>query len=132
MKTIKIVGALIFILSITLALLFNQTSQENTTHNNFLNDVNEQKAFTQEISKNIFYIYRNKHSSTNQLDKSIKDFLLHMSNSEQTHKQSQKIITLWNNFYLHVQNFRDRSKTTVLYENIILEDIVKDIYNTNL
>ena len=132
MKKIKIVGAFIFILSITLALLFNKTSQENNLHNNFLNTINKQKAFTQEISKNIFYIYRNKESSTNQLDKSIKDFLLYMSNSGETHKQSQEIITLWNKFYLHVQNFRDKSKTTTLYENIILEDIVKDIYNTNL
>lgn len=132
MKIIKIVGAFIFILSITLALLFNKTSEQNNTHNNILNAINEQKAFTQEISKNIFYIYRNKDRSTSQLDKSIKDFINHMNNSEQSEVQSQKVITLWNKFYLHVQNFRDKCKTATLYENIILEDIVKDIYNTNL
>ena len=75
MNKIKIVCAFIFIVAVTLALLFNYTSQENNSHDNFLNTVNEQKAFTQEISKNIFYIYKNKHASTKQLDVSIKEFI---------------------------------------------------------
>ena len=132
MKTIKIIGAFIFILSITLALLFNQTSEQNKLHNNYLNTINEQKAFTQEISKNIFYIYRNKNSSTDQLDKAIKDFINHMNSVEQTDVKSQKIITLWNKFYLHVQNFRDKIKIKAPYSSITLEETVQDIYNTNL
>jgi hypothetical protein len=132
MKNIKIIGALLFVVSVTLAVLFNYTSKENITHNNLLNTINEQKDFAQEISKNIFYIYKNKESSTEELDNSIKKFLDHMNNKDQTLIQSNKVMTLWNEFYLHVEHFRNQSKTVALYSNIILEEIVKNIYNTNL
>ena len=131
MKKIKTVGALIFILSIILSVLFIYTSKENLVHNDFTNSINKQKAFTQEISKNIFYIYKNKDASTETLDGSVKDFLEHMRNQNQT-LQSKEIIMLWNNFYLHVQHFRDQMKTTSIYSNILIEKSVKDIYNTNL
>ncbi|MEK6659741.1 MAG: hypothetical protein AABY36_08690 [Campylobacterota bacterium] len=132
MQRIKIVGALIFSLSMTLALLFNYTSKENSLHNDFINEISQQKDFTQEISKNIFYIYKNPNSSTQSLDNSIKKFLSNIRNEEQTLKKSTQVIKLWNNFYLHVQHFRDQINNKSLYSNIILEKSVKDIYNTNL
>ena len=132
MKKIKIVGALIFILSIILAVLFSYTSKKSLIHNNLTNTINEQKDFTQEISKNIFYIYKNKDSSTKTLDNSVKHFLENMSNKDQTLQRSKKIIKLWNDFYLHVQHFRDQNKNISPYSNIILQKSVKDIYNTNL
>ncbi|MDD5401406.1 MAG: hypothetical protein PHQ93_09490 [Sulfurimonas sp.] len=130
MQRIKIVGALIFTLSMTLALLFNHTSKENSLHNDFINIMSQQKDFTQEISKNIFYIYKNPSSSTQSLDNSIKKFLSNIKNEEL--EKSAQIIKLWNNFYLHVQHFRDQINNKSLYSNIILEKSVKDIYNTNL
>ena len=141
MNKIKIVGALIFILSISLAILSNSISQNNKTNSEVLNIINEQKAFTQEISKNIFYIYRNQNASTSQLNDSIKKFIKNMNtknrkidkfSSIKIKKQTDKIILLWNNFYLKVQDFRDLNKVTTTYSNIILEKIVKDIYNLNL
>ena len=132
MKKIKIVGAFIFILSIILAVLFNYTSKESLIHTNLTDTINKQKNFTQEISKNIFYIYKNKDSSTKTLDSSVKHFLKHMRSKEQTLKRSEKIIKLWNDFYLHVQHFRDHTKNMSPYSNIILQKSVKDIYNINL
>ncbi len=141
MTKIKIVGAFIFILSIVLAILFNYTSRQNNFKNEFLSDTNTQKAFTQEISKNIFYLYKNKDASYNELDNYIKKFSQHMNNKDQTYskvstvqidKQNKIIIKQWNEFYLSVQNFRDQSKTTAAYSNIILEKTVNDIYNKNL
>ena len=131
MKKIKIVGALIFILSIVLSVIFIYTSKENLVHNNFTNSINKQKGFTQEISKNIFYIYKNKDASTETLDSSVKHFLEHMRSQNQT-IQSKKIIILWNDFYLHVQHFRDQMKNSSIYSSILIEKSVKDIYNTNL
>ena len=55
-----------------------------------------------------------------------------MSNKDQTLQRSKKIIKLWNDFYLHVQHFRDQNKNISPYSNIILQKSVKDIYNTNL
>ncbi len=141
MTKIKIVGGLIFIVSIVLAVLFNHISQQNRLNSGLLDVINEQKAFTQEISKNIFYINKNRDASTAQLDDSIKKFIERMKhkdkileeiNSPQIKAKSSEIVILWNEFYLSVQDFRDKSKTTTAYSNIILEEIVKDIYNTNL
>ena len=64
MNKIKIAGVLLFILSIGLAILFYYTNNQNRVNTTLLNTINEQKAFTQEISKNIFYIYKNKNAST--------------------------------------------------------------------
>lgn len=132
MQKIKIVGALIFILSITLALLFNHTSQESSLHAEYINTINRQKDFTQEISKNIFYIYKNPNSSTEALENSIKLFLDSTKDKNSYEETNQKITKLWNNFYLYVQHFRDNIKNKSPYSNIIIEKIVKDIYNTNL
>ena len=132
MKKIKIIGALIFILSITLALLFNHTSKEIANYNSVVNTINEQKDFTQEISKNIFYIYKNQSNSTQTLDDSIKKFLQNMKNKEHYSQNSTQIIKLWNTFYLHVQHFRDQIKNKSIYSNILIEKSIKDIYNTNL
>ena len=141
MTKIKIVGGLIFIVAIVLAALFNHISQQNRINSGLLNVVNEQKAFTQEISKNIFYINKNRDASTAQLDDSIKQFIERMKNknaildeidSPEIKEKSREILVLWNEFYLSVQEFRDKSKTTVAYSNIILEEIVKDVYTINL
>lgn len=132
MKKIKIVGALIFILSITLALLFIHTSKEIANHNSIVNTINEQKDFTQEISKNIFYIYKNQSNSTQTLDDSIRKFLQNMKSREHYSQNSTQIIKLWNTFYLHVQHFRDQIKNKSIYSNILIEKSIKNIYNTNL
>jgi len=141
MTKIKIVGALIFILSIILAILFNHVSEQSKISNNLLDTINQQKAFTQEISKNIFYIYKNPTASNSQLDDSIKSFVSNMNNRDKKldgidsiaiKEQSAKILILWNSFYLEVQNFRNLSKTTTAYSSIILEKLVNDIYKINL
>lgn len=132
MNRIKIIGILILMLSITLAVLFNYTSEKNIKHSELLNTINEQKDFTQEISKNIFYMHKDKECSTTALDDSIKSFLHQMNAKEHKLQLNKEIITLWNKFYLLVQDFRSNIKNTSLYSNIILEKEVRDIYNTNL
>ena len=141
MTKIKVVGILIFILSIALAFLSSYISNENKINNSILNGINSQKAFTQEISKNIFYIYKNQDASTKQLDDSIRKFIDNLNNKDKvlhnTHSLSIKnkndeIVFLWNRFYLHVQNFRDKRKVVTAYSSILLEKVVNDIYNTNI
>ncbi len=141
MTKIKIIGAFIFVISIVLGVIFNFVNEQNRDNNNFIKIINQQKAFTQEISKNIFYISKHKDSSTKQLNDSIKQFLsnmdkrednLHEVHSIEIKKQSAKIMKLWNEFYILVQNFKDQKKVTTTYSNILLEKIVIDIYNKNL
>jgi len=83
MNKIKFLSALIFVLSIILALYSKYMAQENDVSLNLLKVINEQKAFTQEISKNIFYIYNNKHASTKQLDESIAAFVENVNHKEE-------------------------------------------------
>ncbi len=141
MNKIKIAGIIIFLVSITLAFVSTTISEHTKSNNNFLETINKQKAFTQEISKNIFYIYKNKHSSTTQLDSSIKEFLNIMNSKEERLKtisstiikaQSNNILLLWNKFYLNVQKFRDQNKVTTAYSGIVVEKTVNEIYSLNL
>ncbi len=141
MNKIKIAGILIFLISISLVVVSKSIIDHTKINNNLLETINKQKAFTQEISKNIFYIYKNKNRSTKQLEGSIKSFLSNINNkdvelefitSPKIEFQSKKILNLWNKFYLDVQNFRDNSIIITPYATIIVEDIVKDIYIDNL
>ncbi len=141
MTKIKIVGALIFVLSIILAILSGYISNQTKINTDLLNNINTQKGFTQEISKTIFYIYKNQNTNHKELNNYIKKFANNMNNQKKNfteisnsefEKQNKKIIKLWNEFYLYVQHFRDQSKITTTYSNIILQKIVNDIYNKNL
>jgi len=142
MTKVKLLAALIFILSLMLALYSKYATTQNEIHVKTLKLINEQKAFTQEISKNIFYIYHNDNSSTEELDRSIKAFVDTMNHREETFddifsedikQQRQKIVKEWNKFYRLVQKFRDLSKVHKnAYTNLALEKVVNDIYKANL
>ena len=141
MNKIKIAAILIFIISIALVIVSKSIVDHAKINNKLLETINNQKAFTQEISKNIFYIYSNKNRSTKQLDSSIKAFLENLKHKDQQLKdisssniklQSKKILILWDKFYLDVQKFKKKSKIRTPYNKILLEKIMKDIYNDNL
>ncbi|WP_324170739.1 hypothetical protein [Sulfurimonas sp.] len=145
MTKIKIVGVFIFLSSIALAFISNYIYHENKVNNNLLDVINNQKAFTQEISKNIFYIYKNKKKnnqiSTKQLDDSINKFLNNLDNKNKVLEEidslsiknkSEEIVLLWNKFYLEVQHFRNNSKIITPYSNILLEKCVNEIYRINI
>ncbi|WP_457750154.1 hypothetical protein [Sulfurimonas sp.] len=141
MTKIKFLGALIFILSLILALYSKHISTQNEANLKLLKTINEQKAFSQEIAKNIFFIYKNKDVSIKQLDESVKSFVHNMNTkdeildeifSQDIKKESEKIIYLWNDFYLLVQKFRDAYRIRNGYTNLVIEKLVRDIYDTNL
>lgn len=141
MIKIKILGLLVLLLSILLAVLFHFVSQNNIRHHKILDTINEQKSFTQEISKNVFYIYRNKDTSCSHLDESINKFvtLINSRNKELTQvtyldikEENEIILKLWNEFYLSVENFKNNTKVDTPYSSVILEDIVQKVYATNL
>ena len=141
MTKIKIVGIFIFTIAIILAFLSNYTSEEDRLNKEQLDIINIQKSFTQEISKNIFYIYKHKYASTSQLDDSIKKFISNLeskerkinpTNSTEIKNKNKEIILLWNKFYLLVQNFRDQSEITSAYSRITIDATVNAIYKLNL
>lgn len=141
MKKIKVVGVIIFLLSVILALISQNISKQNTIKANVLNDIIEQKGFTQEISKNIFYIHHNESKNSSELDYLTKYFLENMRNRESSlceiessliNQLDNKIVVLWNKFYSDVQKFKDQNKNINPYTKILIDKTVHSIYNTNL
>lgn len=141
MTKIKVVGIIILILSISLIILSSSINDKNMVHNNIIDRINKQKTFTQEISRNIFYVYRNRDASISELNDSIgkymdnintKDKKLTTYYSTAIKKQNSKIATLSHDFYIYMQVFRDQNKMDITYASIITDQIVKNIYYKNL
>lgn len=132
MKKIKITGAFILILLTILTLIFNQTDRRDSQNSMILFALNQQKEFTQDISKNIFYLSKNRNSDLQNLNNSIKSFLSNMQSNTAYLQTDKEITHLWNQFYLHVEMFRKNINSTSPYSNILVQQSVKDIYATNL
>ena len=132
MTKIKVLGGLIFTLSIVLAFLSNFIANESAVQSRSLSFINEQKAFTQEISKSIFYTYRNRDNSSTTLDNSIKSYLNNTKVNESELTQNHLIAKLWNIFYTDVQKFRIQQRVTTGYNAVITARLVNRIYHNNV
>jgi len=132
MTKIKIVGLCIFVLSIILTLLSNYISGLNSINDNIINNISYKKSLAQEISKDIFFIYKNKTSSHKKFENSIDIFLNNSNFKDKIRNQPDKLATLSLQFYNKVQEFKNQNKTTALYSDVLLEKIVNEIYNNNL
>jgi len=132
MNRIKVVGSLVFSLSIILAFLSTSIAKENRKNSNSLSFIHEQKAFIQEISKSIFYIYKNGNNSPQTLDKVIKKYIENVKINEAEFTQSRIIATLWNIFYIDVQKFRKQEQITTGYNSVITAKLVNRIYHNNV
>ena len=132
MNRIKIVGATLLLLSIILVFLSNFIAHENKLNISTLNYVNEQKAFTQEISKTIFYTYRNSIKSSENLETTIEKYIKNRKIDEIEFTQNRVITTLWNIFYADVQKFRIQQKISTGYNSVITAKLVNRIYHNNV
>lgn len=131
MFKIKVVGVLIFVLSIILALLFNTISEQNRLNTAFMSMINEQKSYTQEISKSILYLYKNRGSSTEQLESHIEKFLANMAHKNEDSPQHEVLVEMWNEFYAVVQKFLEARDLSTAYSSITIDALVNDIYKKN-
>ncbi len=132
MKGIKIVGGVIFILSIVLILYASFIAEQNRIYQARVVFISEQKAFTQEISKSIFYLYRNRKQDDTHLNSIVKKYLDNLSSNEGAFTQSREIVTLWNRFYADVQRFRDQQEVQTGYDSLLMPKLVNRIYQNNL
>ena len=131
MFKIKVVSVLIFVLSITLAFLFNTISEKNRVNTSSLSIINEQKSHIQEISKSVLYLYKNKRSSTEQLDSNIEKFLANMKHKKEDSPQHVVLVKLWNEFYDVVKKFRKELEVSTAYSSLTVDALVNDIYKKN-
>jgi len=130
MNKIKIVGGLVFCLSLALAFLSNSISKENRENIISLERITQQKAFTQEIAKSIFYIYKKRDSSSKMLEITIERFLTQDKN--RVLDITPPTISLWNIFYKKVAQFIKEQSFATPYSSIVLEKLVNEIYTINI
>jgi len=141
MNKIKILGIMIFLLLLLLVVIVNYIDKQNKQKSNILTLINQQKDYTQEISKNIFYIYRNPNHPSIQLDKAVENFTNNLNKkdrilmnikSEKIKRQSQKIFEFWKQYHSEVILFKNQIKVIMPYTNILLEETITRIYISNM
>lgn len=132
MRKIKIVGFLIVVFVGMLVAIFAYAHYKNHTFNDEITSLNRQKDFTQGISKVIFYMYKENEYSLDELDSMVGTFLDHINKEEQKVDVNEKIVRLWNKFYLLVDRFKNSYKSPSPYTSISLQKNIRDIYHTNL
>jgi len=121
MNKIKIVGALVFILSSILAFISVSIANKNRADITTLSSLSQQKELVQEVSKSIFYSYRNGITDFTTFKKLEKDNFI-----------SSNIEELWRDFSLDVQKFRRQQQVATGYNSIITAKLVNNIYHKNV
>ena len=132
MNRIKIVGLLVFTLSIVLALLSNFIANQESINRESLIFINKQKESTQEISKSILYLYKSGENGSKILDKNIKKYLKNTEINRSNFYKNRTISNLWSIFYKDVNKFKNQQKITTGYNSVITARLVNRIYHNNL
>jgi len=131
MHRIKIVGAFIFVLSFILAFLFYYISQYNSINREYLDLIHKQKSYTQEISKSVLYLSKNRGSSSENLEENIEKFLANMTHKKVNMVEHNTLVRLWKSFYEDVERFKENQILTTGYSKIIIDKLVNNIYMKN-
>jgi len=132
MRKIKIVGGVILLLSMILIVLATLIVQEHQKERSILSFISEQKSFTQEISKSIFYAYHRDEHATAVLDETVKRYLDHVRLTDIEIPPRESITLLWNIFYADVQQFRNQQRVITGYNSVVTAKLVNRIYHNNV
>lgn len=146
-KTInKIPINFIFVLIVFCVILTTMyLNEKNKKDASIINIAGKQRMLTQNISKNVFYLYQNNHASYSELDSSTIEFIYNLNSlkdgnpligipkspTEEIEKQISKVEILWNNFHKNINDFKELTQNKDKNSNLILENIINSIYDTN-
>ena len=131
MHKIKVVGIVIFVLTLVLVFIFNTISKQNRVNRDSISIINQQKSYTQEISKAVLYLSKNRGISSEQLDANIEKFLKNMKHKKVDSVEHDNLLLLWKEFYADVEQFKEKQKVTTAYSSILIDTLVNDIYMKN-
>jgi len=132
MNKIKIVGISVLVLSLMLALLSMTIANKNRDHISNLSFLTEQKSLVQEISKSIFYTYRNEERDVKSLDATLNRYLTNVSVEPDELRDSSIIKSLWSDFYADVIKFRNQQSVESTYNSVITAKLVNSVYHKNV
>lgn len=142
---IKFIGILFIILMTSIIATTIYLNEKNKKDALVINVVGKQRMLTQNISKNIFYLYHNENTSYSELESSTIEFIYNLNSlkdgndltgivkapTDDIAKQLSKVEILWNNFHKNIDNFKEQEQKRNENNEVILKDIVISIYNTN-
>ena len=142
---IKFIGILFLVLMISIistTIYLNNKSKKDAL---IINVAGKQRMLTQNISKNVFYLYYIKNGVHTELDNSVIEFVYNLNSLKDGNnligiekaptdliaKQLAKVEIMWNNFYQIIENFKKlNNKEDALSQNE-LKKTIEAIYNTN-
>ena len=142
---IKFIGILFLVLMISIistTIYLNNKSKKDAL---IINVAGKQRMLTQNISKNVFYLYYIKNGVHTELDNSVIEFVYNLNSLKDGNnligiekaptdliaKQLAKVEIMWNTFYQNIENFKKlNNKEDTLSQNE-LKKTIEAIYNTN-
>jgi nitrate/nitrite-specific signal transduction histidine kinase len=142
---IKLIGILFLILMvsiITTTIYLNDKSRKDAM---VINIAGKQRMLTQNISKNIFYLYQNQNSSFLELENSTIEFIYNLNSLKDGNEiigikkaptyeilnQISKVEVLWNTFYQNINKFKELIDNKNINSEINLKEIVNNIHLQN-
>ncbi len=142
---IKFIGILFIVLMTSIISTTIYLNEKNKKDALLINIAGKQRMLTQNISKNIFYIYHNNTNSYSELDSSTIEFIYNLNSlkdgnsltgiskapNDEIAKQLAKVEVLWNNFYKNINEFKDLIQKNDKNNDVILKNIVNSIYSDN-
>ncbi len=142
---IKFIGILFIILMTSIIVTTIYLNEKNKKDALIINIAGKQRMLTQNISKNIFYLYNNKNTSFLELDSSTIEFIYNLNSlkkgnsltgitkapTSEIEKQLLKVEALWTIFNKNISDFKEVVQKKESSNEVILENIVDAIHTTN-
>ena len=142
---IKLIGILFFILMtsiITTTIYLNKKNEKDAL---IINIAGKQRMLSQNITKNIFYLYQNKEASFSELENSTTEFIYNLNSlkdgnqlsgivkapTDDIAKQLMKVEILWESFYKNINEFKQLNQKNDSFTNLSLKKLIDTIYVTN-
>lgn len=142
---IKFIGILFIVLMTSIIATTIYLNEKNKKDALLINIAGKQRMLTQNISKNIFYIYHNNANSFSELDTSTIEFIYNLNSlkdgnsltgiskvpNDEIAKQLAKVEVLWNIFHKNINEFKDLIQKNDKNNDVILGNIVTSVYSNN-
>ena len=142
---IKFIGILFIVLMTSIIATTIYLNEKNKKDALLINIAGKQRMLTQNISKNIFYIYHNNANSFSELDTSTIEFIYNLNSlkdgnsltgiskvpNDEIAKQLAKVEVLWNIFHKNINEFKDLIQKNDKNNDVILRNIVTSVYSNN-
>jgi hypothetical protein len=127
MKKLKLISITIVLLLISIFFIYNKIESNDNQIKLILENTNSVKSSIQEISKEVFYIYKKNNISISYLTNNIDILLININKipNQQIQNKAKQFLSL-------IKQFQKNLTLNRAYINITLENNLKDIYNLNL